>query len=276
MTAATARTASGPVTGKSGFGNLMQSEWTKLTSVRSTAWTLILLAVLYPAFTALFVGLTVSSWDQMTESDRALAFQDPAAVILGSGFLIAQPAICVLGVMAIASEYSTGMIRASLLAVPRRLPLLVAKAVVLALLVFGVSVLAAFASFFIGQAMLSSKIETSLGDPGVFRAVVGTALYLAVLALFSFAIGAIVRRTAAGITSVIIFVLVLAPLVQLLPGKAGEYAHSYLPTEAGILIGQATKLPGDLLSPWQGFGVFCLWTVALFALAAFLLKRRDA
>ncbi|MCZ7428680.1 ABC transporter permease subunit [Micromonospora sp. WMMA1949] len=276
MTTATADVTTTPVASRSGFGQVMLSEWTKLKSVRSTGWSLALLAVLYPAFTALFVGLTVASWDQMTESDRALAASDPAAVILGSGFLISQPAICVLGVMAIASEYSTGMIRASLLAVPRRMPLLAAKAVVLCLLVLAVSLVAAFASFFVGASMLASKVDVSLGDPGVARAVVGTALYLAVLSLFAFAIGAIVRRTAAGITSVIMFVLVLAPLVQLLPGKVGEYAHAYLPTEAGILIGQATKLPGDLLTPWQGFGVFCLWTAALLALAAVLLKRRDA
>ncbi len=276
MTATISHTAATPTGTRTGFGRLLLSEWTKLRSVRSTGWSLVLLAVLFPAFTALFVGLTVGAWDQTSESDRALVAADPAAVILGSGFLISQPAICVLGVMAIASEYSTGMIRSSLLAVPRRLHLLAAKALVLSLLVLAVSVVIAFVSFFIGAAMLSSKVGVSLGDPGVFRAVVGTGLYLAVLSLFAFAIGAIVRRTAAGITSVIIFVLVLAPLVQLLPGKVGEYAHAYLPTEAGILIGQATQLPGDLLTPWQGFGVFCLWTAALLAVAAFLLQRRDA
>lgn len=276
MTATATGTTAAPAVRRAGFGRLMLSEWTKIRSVRSTVWTLALLAVSFPGFTALLVGLTVAEWDSMTEQDRALAASDPAAVILGSGFLISQPAICVLGVMVIASEYSTGMIRASLLAVPRRLPMLAAKAAVLGLLVLVVSVVIAFVSFFIGAPMLEGKVAVSLGDPGVLRAVVGTGLYLSMLSLFSLAIGALVRHTAAGITGVIGFVLVLAPLVQLLPGKVGEYMHSYLPTEAGILIGQAEQAPDDLLTPWQGFGVFFLWTAVLLAAAAFLLKRRDA
>lgn len=90
------------------------------------------------------------------------------------------------------------------------------------------------------------------------------------------AIGAIVGHTAAGITGVIAFVLVLAPVIQLLPGKAGDYIHAYMPTEAGHLIGQAQQAPNDLLTPWQGFGVLCLWTAVLLVAAAILLKRRDA
>ncbi|MFL6130647.1 MAG: ABC transporter permease subunit [Mycobacteriales bacterium] len=276
MTAITADAVATPAVRRSGFGQLMLSEWTKIRSVRSTVWSLALLAVSFPGFTALLVGLTVAGWAQMTEQDRARVVADPAEVILGSGFLISQPAICVLGVMVIGSEYSTGMIRSSLLAVPRRLPMLAAKALVLSLLTLVVSVVVAFVSFFIGAALLDSKVPVSLGDPGVLRAVVGTALYLAVVSLFAFAIGAIVRHTAAGITAVIGFVLVVAPLVQLLPGKAGDYIHAYLPTEAGLLIGQAEQSPEDLLSPWQGFGVFCLWTAVLLIAAAMLLKRRDA
>ena len=178
--------------------------------------------------------------------------------------------------MVIASEYSTGMIRASLLAVPRRLPMLAAKSLVFSLLVLIVSLVASFGAFFIGAALIESKAPVSLSDPGVLRAVVGSGLYLAVLGLFALAIGAIVRHMAAGITGVISFVLVLAPVVQLLPGKAGDYIHAYLPTEAGHLIGQARQAPNDLLTPWQGFGVFCLWTAVLLVAAAILLKRRDA
>jgi ABC-2 type transport system permease protein len=276
MTAITADTAVAPAVRRTDFGQLMLSEWTKIRSVWSTVWSLALLAVSFPALTALLVGLTVSEWTRMSEQDRALVAADPAAVILGSGFLISQPAICVLGVMVIASEYSTGMIRSSLLAVPRRLPMLAAKSLVVSLLTLIVSVVTAFGSFFIGASVLDSKVPVSLSDSGVLRAVVGTGLYLAVLSLFALAIGAIVRHTAAGITGVLGFVLVLAPMVQLLPGKAGEYLHAYLPTEAGALIGQAEQGPDDLLTPWQGFGVFCLWTAVLLFVAATLLKRRDA
>lgn len=282
MTATTAATtvsgttAAASAVRRTGFGHLMLSEWTKIRSVRSTVWSLGLLAVLLPAFAALFVGLGVARWDQTSEQDRAQIIADPAAVILGSGVLIGQLAICVLGVLVIGSEYSTGMIRASLLAVPRRLPMLAAKSLVFSLLVLVVSAVAAFASFFIGAAMMNSKVPVALSDPGVFRAVLGSGLYLAMLGLFAIAIGAIVRHTAAGITGVIAFVLVLAPLFQLLPGKAGEYIHAYMPTEAGHLIGQAQQAPDDLLTPWQGFGVFSLWTAVLLVAAAILLKRRDA
>ncbi|AKG44939.1 ABC transporter permease subunit [Streptomyces sp. JH002] len=276
MSTVTAVTVADPETRQAGFGRLMQSEWTKIRSVRSTIWSLALLLILFPGFTAGLVALAVSEWDNTSEADLALIVADPAGVILASGFLVGQLAICVLGVLVIASEYSTGMIRASLLAVPRRVPMLAAKATVFSLLVLAVSVVAAFASFFIGAAMLEEKAPVSLGDPGVFRAVVGSGLYLAVLGLFALAIGAIFRHPAAGITGVIAFVFVVAPMAQLLPGKLGEYLNAYLPTEAGPLIGQAVQGPDDLLSPWQGFGVLCLWTAALLALAAYLLKRRDA
>jgi ABC-type transport system involved in multi-copper enzyme maturation permease subunit len=258
------------------FDRVMVSEWTKIRSVRSTVWSLILLVVISLGFTALFVGLTVAQWDQASPQDRAQIVADPTGMILGSGFFFSQLAICVLGVMVIASEYSTGMIRASLLAVPRRLPMFAAKGVVFGLLILIVGVVVSFGSFFIGAPLLDSKAPVSLGDPGVLRAVVGGGLYLAMLGLFALAIGAIVRHTAAGITGVIGFVLVLSPLAQLLPGSFGDHVHAYLPSEAGHLIAQARQAPNDLLTPWQGYGVFCLWTAALLLVAAVLLKRRDA
>jgi ABC-type transport system involved in multi-copper enzyme maturation permease subunit len=276
MTATTADSATAPAVRRPGFGRVMLSEWTKIRSVRSTVWSLVLLVVLTLGFTALFVGLTVAQWDQTQPEDQALIRADPISMILGSGFFFGQLTICVLGVMVIASEYSTGMIRASLLAVPRRLPVLAAKSLVFALLIFVVGVVVSFGSFFIGAPILDSKAPVSLSDPGVLRAVVGGGLYLAMLGLFALAIGAIVRHTAAGITGVIGFVLVLSPLANLLPGSFGDRVHAYLPSEAGHLIAQARQMPNDLLTPWQGYGVFCLWTAVLLVIAAVLLKRRDA
>ncbi|MDQ6614211.1 MAG: ABC transporter permease [Actinomycetota bacterium] len=196
--------------------------------------------------------------------------------ILGAGFQLSQLTICVLGVMVMASEYSTGMIRSRLLAVPKRTPMLWAKCAVFATVVFVVAEGTAIASYFIGAAILRSKAPVSLGDPGVLRAIVGAGLYLAVLALFALAIGAVLRYAAAAITGIIGFVLVLSPLAQLLPGSFGKHVHAYLPAEAGHLIAQAHQGKNDLLSPWQGFAVFCLWTAALLATAAHLLKHRDA
>jgi ABC-type transport system involved in multi-copper enzyme maturation permease subunit len=102
----------------------------------------------------------------------------------------------------------------------------------------------------------------------------GGGLYLAMLGLFALALGGIIRHTAAGITGVIGFVLVLAPLAQLLPGSFGKHVHAYLPSEAGHLISQARQGRQDLLTPWQGYGVFVIWTVVLLLIAAVLLKRR--
>ncbi|QKG19393.1 ABC transporter permease [Actinomadura verrucosospora] len=259
-----------------GFGRLMLAEWTKIRSVRSTMWSLILLVVLDLGFTALFVGLTVGQWDKAGEGDRAQIMADPVGTILGSGFSLSQLTVCVLGVLVIASEYSTGMIRASLLAVPRRLPMLWAKSAVFALIVLVFGLVVSFLSFFIGAAILHSKAPVSIGDPGVLRAVIGGGLYLAMLGLFAMAIGAIVRHPAGGITGVIAFVLVLAPLAQLLPGSLGDHVHAYLPSEAGQLIAKAHQGKNDLLTPWEGYGVFAAWTAALLGVAAFLLRRRDA
>lgn len=278
MTAATATPLGVPGAPESpvAFVRLMASEWTKIRSVRSTIWALVLLFVLTLGFTTLITGLTASQWSSTGASDRQSVTDDTVSFILGAGFQLSQLTICVLGVMVIASEYSTGMIRASLLAVPKRLPMLLAKSSVFAILVFVVGLLVAFPSFFIGAAIMHSHAPVAISDPGVFRAVIGAGLYLAVLGLFALAVGALLRNTGAGITGVVGFVLVLAPLAQLLPGSLGKHVHAYLPSEAGQLIARAHQNKDDLLSPWQGFGVFCLWTALLLIAASYLLQRRDA
>ncbi|MFE9627833.1 ABC transporter permease [Streptomyces sp. NPDC006527] len=258
------------------FGRLMLSEWTKIRSVRSTIWSLAVLVVLTLVFTALFMQMGVANWDKSSPSQQAEMRLDPTGTILGSGILLSQLAVCVLGVMAIASEYSTGMIRASLLAVPRRVPVLAAKGAVFGLLVLAVGELTAFSSFFIGAPILDSKAPVAIGDPGVLQAVAGCGLYLSLLGLFALAVGAIIRHTAASITVVIGFVLVITPMAGLLPGSVGKHVHAYLPTEAGFMITQQHARAGDLLGPWQGLGVLALWTAVLLVVAAALLRRRDA
>jgi ABC-type transport system involved in multi-copper enzyme maturation permease subunit len=272
----TAVVAEAPAAYRPGFGRVVIAEWTKLRSVRSTVWSLILFVLLDLGFTVLVTAATMSQWTNADPGTRAAIIADPTSLILGAGLNLGQLTICVLGVMVIASEYSTGMIRASLLAVPRRVPVLAAKALVFGLVVLVGGVVVSFVSFFVGAAIVHGKVPVSLGDPGVLRAVIGGGLYLTVLGLFALAIGAIVRNTAAGITGVIGFVLVLAPLARLLPGSFGDYVHAYLPSEAGRLITQAHQARDDLLSPWQGYAVFCAWTALLLLIAALLLNRRDA
>lgn len=259
-----------------GFGALLLSEWTKIRSLRSTIWSLVLLVVMNIGFTALFTALTLSQWDKSDASQRNRIVSDPTSMILGAGLELSQLAICVLGVLVIASEYSSGTIRVSLLAVPRRTPMLAAKALVFGALVFVVGAVAAFPSFYLGAAIMHDRAPVSLSDPGVLRAVTGAGLYLCVLGVFAIAIGSIVRHTAGGITGIIAFVLVLVPLAQLLPGTAGKYVFAYLPSSAGSLITFAHQGADQMLSPWQGFGVFCAWTAVLLTVAAYLLKRRDA
>jgi ABC-type transport system involved in multi-copper enzyme maturation permease subunit len=154
--------------------------------------------------------------------------------------------------------------------------MLAAKGAVFAVLIFVVGELTAIPTFFLGAAILHSRAPVSITDPGVFRAVIGAGLYLAVLAVFAVAIGALVRHTAGTITGIVGFVLVLAPLAQLLPGSIGKHVHAYLPSEAGSVIASPRQGVNDLLTPWQGFGVFCLETAVLIGAAAYLLRRRDA
>jgi len=262
-------------TGHAHFGRLLLAEWTKLRTVRSTVWSFVVLIVAVIGFTALFMALTVSQWSTMQSSDQAQIRLDPVPQILGSGLFLGQLAVCVLGVLVATSEYSTGMIRSTLLAAPHRLRMFGAKALVFTIPVFVLGEALSFTSYEIGKAILSSKAPTSLSDPYVTRAVVGEGLYLAVLGLFALAIGQIIRHTAGAITTVIALVLVLVPLAGLLPGNIGKHVSAYLPTNAGSQIMQI--YPKDqILTAWQGFGVFAIWTVVLLIVGAYMLVERDA
>jgi ABC-type transport system involved in multi-copper enzyme maturation permease subunit len=278
MTAAPTRPAQLPpaAAGRPGIANLLLSEWTKLRSVRSTVWSLILLVVLTLGITVLITAITAAQWNKIGASARVQLLADPVSGILSVGVQFGQLTVIVLGVLVITSEYSTGAIRASLLAVPRRIHMLAAKGTVFAALVLVLGEIVMFASFFIGAAILHSHVPVSLGGSGIARAVAGGGLYLAVLGLFAMAIGTIVRHTAGAITGVIAFVIVLEPLSSLIPGTWGNHIHGYLPTAAGRLIIQISPQSGQVLSPWEGFGVFCLWTAVLLVAAGFLLNRRDA
>jgi ABC-2 type transport system permease protein len=258
------------------FGRLLLSEWTKIRSVRSTIWSLIIFVVVTIGFTGLITWLISANWSQARPEQRVATISDPVATILGTGLGFGQLAIAVLGVLVIASEYTTGMIRASLLAVPRRAPMLAAKGVVFAALVLAAGEVVAFCSFFLGAAILHSHAPVALSDPGVTRAVVGAGLYLSVLGLFSMAIGAIMRHTAGAVTTTIGVIFVLPIIAAFLPGSWGQHIHDYLPSQAGSMIAQAHQGTHQVLTPWQGFGVFCAETAILLAAAFYLLQKRDA
>jgi ABC-2 type transport system permease protein len=256
---------------------LLAAEWTKIRSVRSTVWSLLAFVVVAIGFSALIALVIANTWNNPgNHANHVRLLTDPTAVIFGAGLGLGQLAIAVLGVIVISSEYSTGAIRASLLAVPRRIPMLLAKMAVFALLDLVVSAITVFAVFFISTAILRSHVSITLSEPGVARACIGGILYLTVLGLFALAVGGLIRHTAGAIATVIGLILVVPPLIALIPGTIANHIHGYLPTVAGQLVAQSSQQPADVLSPWQGFGVFCLWTAVLLAACGWLLTHRDA
>jgi ABC-2 type transport system permease protein len=259
------------------WAGLLRAEWTKIRSVRSTIWSLLAFMAVAIGFSALIATVISADWTKPgAHPNQVILHTDPTSVIFGAGFGFGQLALCVLGVIVITSEYTTGAIRSSLLAVPRRLRMLAAKAVVFAALELVASAITVFAVFFITTSILRSHVSVTLGQPGILRATLGGICYLIVLGLFAMAIGGLIRHTAGAIAIVIGVVIVVPPLVGLIPGTIANHVHGYFPTIAGQLIGQTAQQPSDVLSPWQGFGVFCAWTAVLLALCSWLLVRRDA
>jgi ABC-2 type transport system permease protein len=277
MTAVTEKPFEAAAPAHDTWPGLLRAEWTKIRSVRSTVWSLIAFVVVAIGFSVLVAIVIANVWDKPgNHPNQVTLANDPTSVLFGAGFGFGQLALCVLGVIVIASEYTTGAIRSSLLAVPRRLPMLAAKVIVFAVLELVVSAVTVFVVFFATTAILHSHIDITLGQPGVLRATLGGIAYLIVLGIFAMAIGGLIRHTAGAIATVIGLVLVVPPLIGLIPGTIANHVHGYMPTVAGQLIGQTHQQAADVLSPWQGFGVFCLWTVILLAAAAVLLARRDA
>lgn len=274
MTTATAAAPTLPA-GSTSLLHVIRSEWTKLWSVRSTMWTLLVVFVLTIGMGALFTWGTESTWEQVP-ADQRVNF-DSTSTSLG-GLFLAQLAIAVLGVMIISTEYSTGGIRTTFTAVPRRLRVLAAKGIVLAVVSLVVGLVTSFVAFFVGQAILGiADLETSLDQPGVLRAVIGGGLYVMGCGLFGFALGALLRHTAGAVTIAVALLLVVPPFLALLPGEWGRTVQKLFTSNAGaqITVADPSSIT-DLLQPWTGYLVFTAWWVVILAVAAFLLNRRDA
>jgi len=266
---APAETQAPVVAGRVTQARVIRSEWTKLSALRSTWYCALIMAILLVGVGALAAG---------GKPYRVSAGNPAAAAVSVSlyGVLVAQLVLGVLGVLAFSGEYGTGMIRATLAVVPSRLPVLWAKLLVLAGLVLPVTLLAALAEFFVATAIQSARggSAISLTDPGVLRTVIGASLYLTVTAVIGLALGALVRKTAVGVS-------VFAGLFFIAPIIVAELPHSdariapYLPSSAGgALWGQ--PLAAHPLGPWTGFAVLCGYAVVLIGLAAWRLRRRDA
>jgi ABC-2 type transport system permease protein len=255
------------------FPRVLTSEWIKLRSLRSSVWSLVVTVAILIGISTLIALSQVSRWAQVSPAERA--HFDPLSVSTDPSFL-AQLAVGVLGVLVISGEYTTGMIRSSMTAVPHRTPVLAAKGVVLAAAVLAVSEAAIFADFALSQAILSSKhIQAHLGDPGVARAVAGTGLFLSAIALLGLGLGALLRSTAAGIATLSGLILVLPTLVSALPQAWQDAVDKYLPSVAGQQISTVNTRPHQF-GPWGGFGILCLWATVVLAAALTRLRRSDA
>lgn len=254
------------------FARVLRSEWIKVRSLRSTKITLAVAVVLMAGIGLMSAVITATQWSRLPAASRA-SFDAVTTVLQGHRF--AQLAIGVLGVMLVSSEYSTGMIRATLAAVPRRLPVLWAKSGVFTAVTLVSMTLASFAAYLGGMSLLSSHhLQTSLSAPGVTRAVIGAALYLTVVGLLGVALGALLRHTAGAIAALV--GLLLAPVfVNLLPSSVKTAISPYLPSNAGDALLNVHQQAGTL-SPWAGFTVMCAYAVAALAAAAFALRKRDA
>jgi ABC-type transport system involved in multi-copper enzyme maturation permease subunit len=251
---------------------VIQSEWTKFRSLRSTLITLAVAVVLTIGLAALFCAVIASHWDQFGP-ERKLGFNATEASL--RGVMLAQLALGVLGVLLISGEYATGMIRASLTVVPKRLPVLWAKMTVFGSVTAVTSVISTLIAFFVGQSLLASKhINVSFSHPSTPRMVFGAALYLLLVGLTGMAFGALLRNTAAGISALVALFFVIPPLFELLPADWATKTSPYLPSNAGDAFWQ--PVDSSLLSPLHGLLVMLAWTVFFVILAAVRLKRADA
>jgi ABC-2 type transport system permease protein len=251
---------------------VVRSEWTKLRSLPSTAWSLLTTVVLIVGFGAVYALVRVT---RPPREPASLSAFDPTAISL-TGVQLAQLAIGVLGVLLITGEYSTGMIRSSLTAVPGRLPVLWGKAIVYALTTLTLCLPATFGAFLVGQSILSAEhLDTTLGHPGAVRAMLGSALYLTAVGLLGLGLGALLRNTAAAISSLFGLLFALQIIVEFLPEAWSDVVYKYLPTPAGTAVTTVRPDP-TLLAPWTGLGVFCLYAAVVLGLAAWQLRRRDA
>jgi ABC-type transport system involved in multi-copper enzyme maturation permease subunit len=254
--------------------NVVRSEWTKLWTLRSTRWSLLAAVVAMAGLGILVAAVQMSRWTHMAADERAIYDSIDTGV---GGYHLAQLAIGVLGVLVIAGEYSTGMIRSSFMAAPKRLPVLWAKLGVFSAVTFVLMLISSLVSFFAVQSIVTQHDKQhALSDPHALRVVVGTALFLTVLGALAVGIGALVRNTAGGIALFVFLLFVLPGITGILPASVADSINPYLPLNAGTVVATSTFENSHHLAPWTGFAVFCGYAVLAIGAAAIGLLRRDA
>lgn len=249
---------------------VLRSEWTKLRSLRSSWLTLVIAAGLVVGLGLLIPLLSVTDWDP-----NASTADYPAVERSLVGVFLAQLAFGVLGALLVTGEYTTGMVRATFAAVPRRLPVLWAKLAVFLAVAVALGIVACAVAFLGGQAIFATKdVGASLGDPNVARAVIGAGLFLAGIGALGVALGALLRNSAAAIGTLTAWLFVVPLVVGALPESLSDAIAKYLPGDAGTVIIAVTEDPGRL-GPWTGMAVLYAYAAVTTAIAAVLLVRRD-
>jgi ABC-2 type transport system permease protein len=261
-----------------GLSDALRAEWTKLRTVPGTWSILAAVCVLTVA-----VGAATEAATRCGVGTRCAI--DPTRVSL-TGIEVGQAVVAVLAVLMISGEYSTGMIRTTFTAMPRRWTVLAAKAAVLTGLVLPAAVAAVAGSLAAGRLILSGNGITaahgfavvSLAHGPTVRAATGSVLYLALVGLLSLGIATIVRDSAAA-TGAVLGMLYVPPMIALFLGSERTWQHwveRYAPTNAGLAIMNTTGVHSLVISPWAGLGVLAAWAVAALLVAAVLLRFRDA
>ncbi len=298
-----------PAAGQAGLRGAIASEFTKIRSVRSTYWTL---GALFIVSVGLGIAISAGTAPTSPTTRATRPGYDATQNSLGVFFELGQLIIAVIGAMVITSEYSTGMIRTSLTAQPRRGVVYAAKAIAFTAVTLVISLVTSFVAFFAGQAMLSGKgVAASLfhtvtipananvncqpdpnGGPSctatfsgidvihpstVLTAIIGTALFVTLVALIAYGVGSIVRHTA-GAIAIVVALLFIVPIIEhLLPHDWRNDIMRFLPDAAKQVVAVTVGGPvAHLWSAWPQLGVTALWAAALVGIGAYLFRKRDA
>lgn len=265
------------------FSGVLRSEWIKLRSLRSTAWSFLLVLVL-PIGIGVLLAAFADDGGQGLTGDAA---RNALVLYSTSGTMLSSLIVAVIGALVVTGEYGTGMIRSSFAAVPRRSVALAAKAIVLAVVVFVTSAVSVWATAFITVPIAAGRnIEASL-DASVAMPLLGASVYLTLIALLAFAVGVVLRSTAGAIAGVLGLMLVAPVVVQLVQSFTGAKwlgtLTNLLPQNAGQPLMQfGTEVTAGwhdgvlALGGWSGFAVLLAWVVVASATALVLVEKRDA
>ena len=257
------------------FPEAMDSEFTKIRSVRSTWWTLLVSLIVSVGISFLIAAVTSANWNSLTPADRAS--MDMSSVVSGVYFGVLVTGE--LGVLVVTTEYTTGMMRTALTAFPRRGTLFTAKALVLAAVVLLLGLIIAFASYGLAEPFYSRHgVQLSLGHAANLRALLAVPVYLMLVALMGLAFGFLLRHTAAAISSLMGLMFVIPIITNFLPGSFGKDVNKVVPSNAGSAM-MTTKQAvngNPHLTPLAGFIALLIWVAVLLVPALLLFRKRDA